>query len=124
MLGIEDRGKGDQLDDYREFQESVTTQNDGRYEVSVSWIPGAELVNSNEEPSRKRLKNKERKLSHDKELLEAYKEIVKDHLEKEIIEPAPSQPTGPHVFYMPHKPIVREQASSSRVPKPKFSFYK
>jgi hypothetical protein len=55
MLGIEDRGKGDQLDDYREFQESVTTQNDGRYEVSVSWIPGAELVNSNEEPSRKRL---------------------------------------------------------------------
>jgi hypothetical protein len=52
------------------------------------------------------------------------KEIVKDHLEKEIIEPAPSQPTGPHVFYMPHKPIVPEQASSSRVPKPKFSFYK
>ena len=43
LLGIEDRGEGDQLDVYRE-------RNDGRYEVSVSWIPEAELVNSNEEP--------------------------------------------------------------------------
>jgi hypothetical protein len=83
--------------------------------VSVPWIPGAELVNINEEPSRKRLKNIERKLSHDKELREAYEEIVKDQLEKKIIEPAPSQPTGPRVFYIPHKPIVREQASSSKV---------
>ncbi|CAB3991377.1 Phosphatidylinositol 4-kinase alpha [Paramuricea clavata] len=72
VLGIEDRGEGDQLDVYREFQESITTRNDGRYEVSVPWIPGAELVNSNEEPSRKRLKNIERKLSHDKRLREAY----------------------------------------------------
>ena len=115
VLRIEDRGEGDQLDVYREFQESITTRNDGRFEVSVPWIPGAELVNSNEEPSRKRLKNIERKLSHDKELREAYEEIVKDQLEKEIIEPAPSQPTGPRVFDMPHKLIVREQASSSKV---------
>ena len=48
--------------------------------MSVPLIPGAKLVNSNEEPSRKRLKNTERKLSHDKELREAYKEIVKDQL--------------------------------------------
>jgi hypothetical protein len=50
VLGIEDRGEVDQLDVYRE-------RNDGRYEVSVSWIPEEELVNSNEEPGRKQLKN-------------------------------------------------------------------
>jgi hypothetical protein len=49
VLGMEDRGEGDQLDVYREFQESITTRNDGRYEVSVPWKPGAELVNSNKE---------------------------------------------------------------------------
>ncbi len=52
------------------------TRSDGRYEVSVPWIPGAELSKTNEEPSRKRLKNIERKLSHDKELREAYEGIV------------------------------------------------
>ena len=41
VLGMEDPGEGDQLDVYREFQESITTRNDGRYEVSVPWIPGA-----------------------------------------------------------------------------------
>ena len=115
VLGIEDRGETDQSDVYQEFRENITTRSDGRYEVSVPWIPGVELVKTNEEPSRKRLKNTERKLSYDTHLRDAYEQIVNDQLQEEIIEPAPAQPTGPRVFYMPHKPIVREQASSSKV---------
>ena len=50
VLGIKDRGEGDQFDVYQEFKENITTRRDGRYEVGVPWIPGAELVNTNEEP--------------------------------------------------------------------------
>ena len=115
VLGIEDRGEDDQFDVYQEFKENITTTCHGKYEVGVPWIPGAELVNTNEEPSRKRLKSIERKLSHDGELRKDYEDIVKDKLHQGIIEPAPVEPTGPRVFYMPHKPVVREQARSSKV---------
>ena len=115
VLGVEDRGEDDQGDVYREFQENITTKPDGRYEVKVPWIPGAELVNTNEEPSRKRLRSIERKLGHDRHLQDTYENIVKDQLEQGVIEPAPAEPTGPRTFYMPHKPVVKEHASSSKV---------
>ena len=59
VLGVEDRGEDDQLDFYKEFQESISKRSDGRYEVGVPWIPGAKLSNTNEDPSRKRLLNVE-----------------------------------------------------------------
>ena len=62
VLGVEDRREDDPLTVYTEFQENINKRADGRYEVSVSWIPGAVLLNTNEEPSRRRLRGVERKL--------------------------------------------------------------
>ena len=62
-LGFKDRNVKDQLDVLRNFKESVVRREDGRYEVSFLWIPGATLPNTNETLSNKRLKNVERKLS-------------------------------------------------------------
>ena len=67
VLGVEDRGAKDQLTIYAEFQESITRKEGGRYEVAVPWIPGAVLSNTNEEPSRKRLHNVNRKLKQEVE---------------------------------------------------------
>ena len=53
VLGVEDRGENDQLDVFREFKENVTRQEDGRYSVSVPWIPGIELTETNEAQSPK-----------------------------------------------------------------------
>ena len=32
-----------------------------------------------------------------------------------IVKKAPEQPTGPSVFYMPHKQVVREEATTAKV---------
>ena len=36
-----------------------------------------------------------------------------EYLEQGIVKKAPEQPTGPSVFYMPHKPVVREDATKA-----------
>ena len=68
VLGVEDRGEKHQSTVYAEFQENITKKDDGRYEVAVPWLPGVVLSNTNEEPSRKRLHNVNRKLNRDPQL--------------------------------------------------------
>ena len=48
VLGVEDHGENDQLDVYAEFKENVCRKADGRYEVNVPWIPGSQLIETNE----------------------------------------------------------------------------
>ena len=115
VLGVEDRGEDDQLDIYKEFQEGISKSSDGRYEVGVLWNPGTKLSNTNEEPSRRRLHNVERKLKRNEELKIEYGNIIHEQIKQSIVEKAPEQPTGERVFYMPHKPVVRESATSTKV---------
>ena len=84
----------------------------GRYEVSVPCVPGSTLTSTNEGGSRKRLASVERKLKQNPSLEEDYRNIVKEQLEAGIVEPAPEEPTGERLFYMPHKPVVREEATT------------
>ena len=115
VLGVEDRGENDQLDVLRDFKESVVRKQDGRYEVGFPWIPGATLTNTNEALSRKRLENVERKLSRDKKLKGEYGGIIEEQLRAGVIEEAPQIPSGKRVFYMPHKPIVKQSAVTTKV---------
>jgi hypothetical protein len=62
VLGVENRGEDDQLQVYEDFKENIVRRNDGRYEVSVPWIIVSELSGTNEQASRGRIPNVERKL--------------------------------------------------------------
>ena len=115
VLGVEDRGEDDQLDVYKESQESISKKSDGRYEVGVPWIPGTKLSNTNEDPSRKRLHNVEQKLKKSEKLKMEYINIVQEQIDQGIVEKVPEEPTGKRIFYMPHKPVVRESATSTKV---------
>ena len=86
VLGVEDRGEKHQSTVYAEFQENITKKDDGRYEVAVPWLPGAVLSNTNEEPSRKRLHNVNRKLNRDPQLKDEYEKIVHEQLKDGVIE--------------------------------------
>ena len=115
VLGVEDRGEKDQSTIYAEFQESTTRKEDGRYEVAVPWIPGAVLSNTNEEPSRKRLHNVNRKLKQNQQLKDVYEKIVHEQLKDGVIEKTKESSTSERVFYMPHKPVIKENASTTKV---------
>ena len=84
VLGVEDRGEKDQSTVYVEFQENITRREDGRYEVAVPWLPGAVLSSTNEEPSRKRLHNVNRKLKQNQQLKDEYEKIVREQLKDGI----------------------------------------
>ena len=90
-------------------------QEDGRYEVHVPWIPGRKLSGTNKQARRGRLANVERKLSKDRILKEKYEEIVKEQLDEGVIETAPQMPTGERTFYMPHKPVIREDTTTTKI---------
>ena len=98
VLGVEDRGEDDQSDVYSSFKESITRGVDGRYEVSVPWIPGSSLSSTNEQPSRRCLIRIERKLSKGPKLREECEEIVREQLEEGIVEVAPETSTGDRTF--------------------------
>ncbi|XP_068738502.1 uncharacterized protein [Montipora capricornis] len=93
----------------------MSKRSDGRYEVGVPWIPATKLSNTNEEPSRRRLHNVERKLRRNEKLKIEYDKIIHEQIEQDIIEKVPEQPTGERVFYMPHKPVVRKSATTTKV---------
>ena len=114
VLGVEDRGENDQLQVLIDFGESITKQ-DGRYQVSIPWIPGSKLTSTYEQHSRTRLRNVNRKLAKDEGLKQEYKRIVENQLDSGIIENVPETPTGERVYYMPHKPIVRKDAATTTV---------
>ena len=115
VLGVEDRGENDQLDVMREFHENISRKDDGRYEVNVPWVPGANLNKTNEVQSRKRLQNLERKLEKNESLKKGYEKIIDDQLKMEIIEKVPEKATGDRLYYMPHKPVVREDATTTKI---------
>ena len=49
------------------------------------------------------------------EVRQNYDTIIKEQLELGIIEEAPVEPTGKRIYYMPHKPIIKESAASTRI---------
>jgi len=56
-----------------------------------------------------------RKLSRNEELKEEYGANVEEQLGEGIVEEAPQNPTGERVFYMPHKPVVKQSAVTKKV---------
>ena len=51
----------------------------------------------------------------DMKLKEEFEKIVATQNENGIIERVPERPTGDRVFYMPHKPVIREDAATTKV---------
>ena len=60
------------------------------------------------------LKNVKQKLRRNKDLKIEYEKIMHEYLQG-IVQKAPEQPTGLSVFYMPHKQVVREEATTAKV---------
>ena len=55
-----------------------------------------------------------KRLQKDPDLFDEYDDITKDQLAEGIVEKAPSGANGKE-FYIPHKPMVRESAESTKV---------
>ncbi|XP_068208419.1 uncharacterized protein [Palaemon carinicauda] len=100
------------------FSETVKF-NDDRYEVALPWktdVAKQRLQNS-EKPARKRLDNLNVKLEKFPDLRRRYDEVFKEYERDCIIEEVPSSEmvTSYPVYYLPHRPVVREISNSTKV---------
>ena len=96
------------------FKESLKQNDDGCYEVSLPWKPGGKERLINNENLPKLSKHLEKNHS----LCSNYDQVILDMEKTGVVEEVPLNEviTRNPVFYMPHRPVVRESA----VFRPKF----
>ena len=98
--------------------ENDLRQVEGRYEVTLPWKSGArELLLDNEKLASYRLDSLRRRLEGDPPLKLRYDAAIKEMCDTSIVEEVPVDETACEnpVFYMPHRPVVRESAVSTKV---------
>ena len=101
----------------QEFEKSVSMV-DGRYEVALPWRPGAaSRLQNNVRLAAIRLRHLDKRLAQNLDLKVRYDAVIHDMLVVGIVEVVSVEDLkgiGP-VFYMPHRPVVRETAVSTKV---------
>jgi hypothetical protein len=114
VLGLKDSPEGDQQSVYDEFKEQLIRRSDGSYETGLPWKGGHQPLPSNEMGSLKRLNNLVKRLEKQPGMLEKYDDVIQDQLSQGIVEKVTEKADG-REFYIPHKPVVRESAESTKL---------
>ena len=101
----------------KEFQ-SKWQMRENRYEVGLPWKPDkAEDLMDNCKMACTRLQSLEKRLDRDLVLKERYNVALKEMEDTGVIEEVPTDQLsgeGP-TFYLPHRPVIREASSSTKV---------
>ena len=98
--------------------ENDLRQVEGRYEVTLPWKSGArERLLDNEKLAKYRLDSLRRRLERDPPLKLRYDAAIQEMCDTSIVEEVPVDEMACEnpVFYMPHRPVVRETAVSTKV---------
>ena len=116
VLGLQETATCD--DDLREkFREQLGRQEDGRYETSFLWTEKLRSLKSNEKGSLARLRSAlNGRFKNDPELFATVDEIIQEQLkEGKIEEVDPEMIADGPICYMPHRPVVKRSAESTKV---------
>ena len=113
VLGLRDRPENDQGEVYTEFREQLQRSNEGWYETGLPWKGNHPPLPSNKNGSLRRLNNLQGKLEQ-KGITKSYGDIIEKQKQEGIVELADQPPQGVE-FYIPHKPVVREAAQSTKL---------
>ena len=113
ILGLADSHQHDQKAVYDEFKEQLVRDEEGWYETGLPWRGGHPVLPSNKQGSIRRLSSLNKKLER-QGLTNEYDLTIRDQKEQGIIEDCPTEPIG-RGFYIPHKPVVRKEAASTKL---------
>ena len=113
VLGLKDFATGDQEIVFEEFKEQLTRSPEGWYETNLPWKANHPPLPNNKVGSLNRLDSLVRKLEK-QNTLEAYDKVIQDQIKQGIVERAENEATNKE-FYIPHKPVVRESAETTKM---------
>ena len=104
-----------EADVYQQFQKQIAFK-DGRYEVNLPWKESHLALPTHYDLSLKRLTGLLRRLGQTPDILQQYDAVIKEQLEKgivEVVEKGRSQ--GNLIHYLPHHPVIREDKRTTKV---------
>ena len=78
------------------------------------WKAGHTTLHDNKRASLARSDNLLNKLKRNPKLMEDYDQKIQEQLQSGIVEVAPPEAEGKE-YYMPHKPVLRESAESTKL---------
>ena len=113
VLGLADAPEHDQNTVHAEFKEQLERSPEGWYETGLPWKSNHPELLDNKQGSLNRLENLSRRLERKGQTSE-YDGIIKEQIEMNIVERAPEKVSGKE-FYIPHKPVVRETAATTKM---------
>ena len=97
-----------------EFQNNLK-HNGSRYEVKLHFIGENETLPDNYLLAKTRTENLLKQLAKDAALLKNYDTILKEYLQKRIIEKASDIPNEGYIHYLPHRPVIGNDRESSKI---------
>lgn len=114
VLSLADSSTGDQAEVYTEFKEQLTQDAEGWHETGLPWRGNHPPLPSNEVGSLRWLGNLARK-SGSQGTIKRYDQVIQDQIEASIVERVSGPVRGSQEFYIPHKPVVRESAETTKL---------
>ena len=114
VLGLIDNVDKPNKEFHADFKEQLQLKEDGFYETKLPWKPNPPDLPTNKEIAISRLKATTRKLEKINKLQE-YDIIMQEQLQEGIIEEVPPKTIGEVLHYVPHHPVIREEAESTKL---------
>ena len=111
VIGLSDEGGNDE-GFHESFKENLKCLDDGSYSTRLPWKSDHCPLPTNKNLALARLHSTTMKLEKLKKL-EEYHEVMTDQVKEGILEEIPKEPTGEVVHYVPHQPVIREEAEST-----------
>ncbi len=99
---------------HENFKQQLEKNEQGFYETRLPWKPCHMTLPDNKQLSIARLHSTTRKLERGGRL-EEYNDIMQEQLSTGVLERVPDKPSGKTVHYVPHQPVIRDQAESTKL---------
>ena len=98
-----------------QFKADVKFNDEGRYEVKLPFKESHEHLNDNFITSKNRLNGLMKKFKNDEKLLKEYNDIFVEQERLGIIEKAPENYCIGKTHYLPHRAIIRDDKSTTKI---------
>ena len=112
-MGLGEREVGNQSV-FGELEEQLEQKPEGFFETGLLWKGDGPPLPDNKAECLARLEKLINRLEMDPDLYMKYDQIIQDQKEKGIVEVVDQEPTG-RAFYLPHKPVIRESAETTKI---------
>ena len=99
---------------HENFKQQLEKNDTGFYETRLPWKPHHMALPDNKQLSLARLHSTTRKLEKNGRLKQ-YDTIMREQLTTGMIEQVPENPSGNIVHYVPHQPVIRENAETTKM---------